>query len=273
MTERLFTEDDGRWAESYVDRVARALRVRLEPHSPRFPESHRLLDRLSAALKAVVKHGWSKFSGIDEAHNEICVAIAILESREPPVARLLYEPPLVGTSKSVDFVAEYVGGATCFVDVKTIVPRSKDRWEQYATAQGEGWLPDNVSVTLLKEWLGGELWHNKVAARSRMLEYASELESKLAAMEFSNASDCVFLVLCSNGFHWHPDELEDFVAFYRTGVHRADDPFARMEERHIQAKAIKLTKTIQRFAYFERTSSALLPGRLNWNVVAPPAPF
>lgn len=270
---RVFTDDDAHWVRGYVDEVDNVLRARIAPQRVRFADSERLFQRLLDARDAVLQHGWAQFAAIDEAHNEICVAIGILEMRDPSVTRLQYEPSLEGTARSIDFVAEYAGSPSCYIDVKTIAPRSRDRWEQYARAQDDGWLPEHATVTLLKEWLGGELWHNRVAARSRMLEYTVQLEEKLTAARLSAPSDCVLLVLCSNGFHWHQDELEDFAAFYFSGTHRSDDPLAKMELMHLQQKAVRISRCVRHFAYLERSSGAALPTRLNWHVVAPPMPF
>jgi hypothetical protein len=122
---------------------------------------------------------------VDEAHNELCVASAILANEKPHTARLEYEPPLQDCKKSIDFRATAEDGSLNYVDVKTIKPLSKDRWDQYEKAREEKWLPENVHVILEKEWLGGEMWHSMFAARGRMLEYALELEAKIAEATLS----------------------------------------------------------------------------------------
>lgn len=117
---------------------------------------------------------------------------------------------------------------TVFVDVKTIQPKSIDRWDRFETANRERWFPDNASVVLSKSWLGGKLWHSMFAARSRMREHALELEKKIALGKLADRESTHFiLALCGAGFHWHEGELEDFVAFYRTGVHPRTTRFPR----------------------------------------------
>jgi hypothetical protein len=272
-TQRPFTEDDAEWVRRYVDDLAKVLCPRLEAHRARFGDWERVVQRVFTARDAVIAHGWTYFSAIDEAHNELCIAIGILESENPPATTVLYESTLSGTKRTIDFLVEYMGHSPCYIDVKTIAPRSRDRWDQYAKGQEEGWLPDHATVTLLKEWLGGELWHNMVAARSRMLEYTLELEDKVQAADLAATSDCIVLALCSNGFHWHEDELEDFVAFYVSGTHRPDDHFAQMERSHLERYPLRPKRAVRRFGYMERSSGAILPNRMNWNVVAPPMPF
>ena len=66
-----------------------------------------------------------------------------------------------------------------------VKPKPRDRWEQYQRDEKEGWFPENVQVGLENNWLGGELWHNMFATRSRMLEYAVELETKIAKAELT----------------------------------------------------------------------------------------
>jgi hypothetical protein len=272
MTGRAFTNTDFEWVRSYVDRVRAALRPRLDTHASRFVDGDRLLQRLLGARDSVLAHGWSHFGSIDEAHNELCVAVGILES-DSGVTDLRYEPSLPGTELTIDFVASHVDQAPSYVDVKTIAPRSVDRWEQYAKAQVEEWLPEQATVTLREEWLGGQLWHSMVAARSRMLEYTVELEGKVTAANLAVRSSAIIMMFCSNGFHWHQDELEDFSEFYVTGRHRADDHFAKMELLHLEGRPLPAARAVRQFGYVERSSGAVLPHRMTWRVVAPRIPF
>jgi hypothetical protein len=147
--------------------------------------------------------------------------------------RLEYEPPLLGCAKTIDFRAIADDGQIAYVDVKTIKPQSTDRWDQFEKARAEVWLPENVRVGLSEQWLGGEIWHGWFAARGRMLEYSLELEQKIAEGGLTTDNTLFTLAFCGDGFYWHQDQLEDFVSFYYSGVHRADDPFSQVEQRHI----------------------------------------
>ncbi|MDP3589411.1 MAG: hypothetical protein Q8R54_02610, partial [Methylobacter sp.] len=252
--------------------VLKVFRLRLESASDRFETPQPLLDRFTSAVDAVKTHGWSLFRAVDEAHNELCIASAILENQEPKFTCLEYEPPILGCAQSIDFLAT-AGDLKVYVDVKTIKPLAKDRWEQFEKAQAEEWLPNNVNIMLEKEWQGGELWHNMFAARSRMLEYSLELEQKIAEGNLSEGNSLLVLAFCGEGFYWHQDELEDFVSFYYSGAHRNDDPFSKAEAQHIQDKHISIAKTISRFACMRRLQGNILQKRMNWNVQPLRSPY
>jgi hypothetical protein len=187
--------------------------------------------------------------------------------------RLEYEPPLPGCGRTIDFRAMADNGQIAYVDVKTIKPEDTDRWNQFERARTEGWFPGNVIVGISQQWLGGEIWHAWFAARGRMLEYSLELEQKIAEAGLQ-ADDAIFvLALCSDGFRWHQDQLEDFVAFYSTGAYRADDSFSEVERKYMSDKKISLKRTISRFAYFQRRQGEIRPNRVNWHVRPPRDPF
>jgi hypothetical protein len=145
-------------------------------------------------------------------------------------------------------------------------PQTKDRWEQFERAVAEGSLPQKTSVLMHKDWLGGELWHNLFAARGRMLEYALELERKIAEGHLSRDNSLFVLALYREGFTWEEDELEDFISYYHSGTHRSDDLFANAEARYIQNKNIVITKTISRFVCMRSFPGDIFHERLNWNV-------
>jgi len=257
---------------AYANEVVATFRDRFESASDRFKTWQPLLDRFSSAIVAVKANGRSLFRAVDEAHNELCIASSLLENHAPLFACLEYEPPLPGCAKSIDFRATTDAGLTVYVDVKTIKPLAKDRWEQFERAQAEGWFPQNVSVVLSEEWLGGELWHNMFAARGRMLEYSLELEQKIAEGQLSENGSLFVLALCGEVFHWHEAELEDFVSYYYSGAHRADDAFGNAEARYVKEKKLSIAKTISRFACMRRPQGDIVPKRLNWNVQPPRHP-
>jgi hypothetical protein len=109
--------------------------------------------------------------------------------------------------------------------------------------------------------------------RGRMLEYSLELEQKIGEARLAEENVTTILALCSDGFRWRQDQLEDFVAFYSTGVYRADDPFSEMERKYMSANGISLARTISRFGYFERKQGEVRPRRMNWYVRPPGYPF
>lgn len=259
------------WLNAYADEVLATFRTRFKSASDRFKTHQPLLDRFTSAVNSVKANGRPLFRAVDEAHNELCVASAILDNQKPEFACLEYEPPIQGCAMSIDFLATS-DDLKIYVDVKTIKPVATDRWEQFEKAQAEGWLPGNVNVMLEKECLGGEFWHNMFAARSRMLEYSFELEQKIAQGNLSDGRTLIVLVLCGEGFYWHEDELEDFVNYYYSGTHRGDDPFSKAEARYIHDKRIAIARTISRFACMRRPQGDVLQKRLNWNVQPPRYP-
>ena len=261
---------DATWINTYAAAVTETFGQEFDQRRHRFNGGNRLLSRFTDAVDATLANGRSLISGVDEAHNELCIASALLASPVPVFALLEYEPALAGSDQTIDFRATTKSGEILFVDVKTINPKPTDRWEQFERAIREGWLPQQVQVTLRKEWLGGEIWHNMFAARSRMLEYTLELEAKIRDYKLDSGKASFALALCGEGFNWHADELEDFVAFYRTGGYLAPDPFSRAEARDMSDKKTVLDRTIERFACMKRAQFDVRQRRLNWNVMPPP---
>jgi hypothetical protein len=270
--DRSLRQEDHEWMAAYSSEVVATFRARFERASDRFETWQLLLERFSSAIGAVKVNGRSLFRAVDEAHNKLCIASSLLENRDPLFALLEYEPPLPGCSKSIDFRATTDTNVIVYVDVKTIKPLDIDRWEQFERAQAEGWFPQNVSVILSKEGLGGQLWHNMFAARGRILEYSLELEQKIAEGKLTGNGSLFVLALCGEGFHWRERELENFVSYYYSGTHRGDDAFGNAEARYVEEKKISIAKTISRFACMRRPQGDIFPKRLNWNVQPPHHP-
>jgi hypothetical protein len=232
-----------------------------------------LLDRFNAAVECVLTKGRGHFRAVEEAHNELCVASALLGNSKLKFIRVEYEPPLADYGKTIDFRATAENGQIVHVDVKTIKPEDTDRWGQFERARAEGWFPENVIVAISEQWGGGEIWHAWFAVRGRMLEYSLQLEQKIREARLEEKNVLTVLALCSDGFRWRQDQLEDFVAFYSTGAYRADDPFSEMERKYITTNRISLARMISQFACFERKQGDVRPRRVNWYVRPPRDPF
>jgi hypothetical protein len=260
------TNDDIEWVKAYAAEVTQTFGREFDAAADQFSEGHVLLSRFNMAIETVLKNGRTHFKAVDESHNEICIASALLANTRLKFNHVEYEPPLPGCAKTIDFRATAENGLTAYIDIKTIRPQSKDRWEQFEKARTEGWFPENVHIGISEEWLGGEIWHGWFAARGRMLEYALELEAKIADGNLPAENALFILALCSDGFHWHQDQLEDFVSSYYSGAHRADDHFSQCERKYMLEKRILLNKTISRFAYMKRTQGQIRQNRLNWHV-------
>ena len=267
------TADDVAWVRAYAAEVVRIFGNEFEAAADRFQDGQVLLDRFNAAIECVLTKGRGHFRAVDEAHNELCVASALLGNSKLKFIRLEYEPALAECGKTIDFRATAENGQIVYVDVKTIKPKDTDRWEQFERARAEGWFPENAIVAISEQWGGGEIWHSWFAVRGRMLEYSLELEEKIREARLAEENVATVLTLCSDGFRWRQDQLEDFVAFYSTGVYRADDPFSEMERKYISSNGISLARTISRFAYFERKQGEVRPRRMNWYVRPPRDPF
>lgn len=114
--------------------------------------------------------------------------------------------------------------------------------------------------------------HNSYTSRARMLEYTIGLEAKISDPGLNVKNTFSILALCGSGFHWHRDDLEDFVHFYRAGFHWPGDAFGDLEAYYIRSEALKLDRTITRFACMFRPTFGIRPGNLNWNVLPPRYP-
>jgi hypothetical protein len=145
--------DDIAWVKAHAAEVTQTFGAEFAVRD-RFAQGQLLLDRFNAAIDSVLKNGRGHFSAVDEAHNEICIASALLANTRLRFFWLEYEPPLPGCAKTIDFRATADNGQIVYVDVKTIKPQAADRWDQFEKAIKEGWIADNVHVVISEEWLG-----------------------------------------------------------------------------------------------------------------------
>ncbi len=256
------------WLRSYTDEVRHTFQSVLNADLERFSKGPQIIARFQKTVDDVLT-GRGKFTAVDEAHNELCIAEALLANPLLRFVKIDYEPKLANCKKTIDFRAESEDGLIVFVDVKTIKPNSIDRWDQYGRAMREGWFPKNVEFILDENLLGGELWHNAFAARSSMLKYSIEFEEKIDQSDLKNSGFVSVLAFCGEGFYWREDELEDFASFYFSGKHRSDDPFAIAEARFVTENGIAFARTISSFASMRRPQGEIHQERLNWNVQAP----
>jgi hypothetical protein len=274
---RPFTDEDSNWVEARASQVREHYAALFETHADVFPSSRRLLDKYNRAEAAVLTRGWSRYGELGDVHNELSLAEALVQCSSPRVRRLDYERPLTACSKKIDFSCKLDDDErVLFIEVKTIRPDSSDAdsgWRQFERVTGEGLLSPGTEVELHREWLGGELWHHMYAAREKFLEHAQALETTIRDCELSVGSATIVLGLFSNGFNWHLDELEDFVAFYRTASHSRSDPLARMEDYYVREKQVHLNRTIHKFAFFERRHESISLEKACWDVRPPILPF
>jgi hypothetical protein len=74
--------------------------------------------------------------------------------------------------------------AVWFVEVKTIHPELKNRWDQYRRVVGTGRITDNVTLHFEREWMGGELWHQKFSARAYGVEAEEPLKRSISTFGY-----------------------------------------------------------------------------------------
>lgn len=232
----------------------------------RFTNPARLIDRVRDIFSRMPTD-LAELRALHESHNELVVAEALLRE---PIEQLTYEPLQDSQNKTIDFLVKTERAENVLVDVKTISPEPVNRWDQFERGRSAGWIPD--SFDLSAAWMGGDLWHSSFSARARMLEYTVELETKFPRYQAALPAPFAVMAFCSNGFSWQVDELEDFVAYYFTGGHRSDDGFAQMERHSVREKQVHFSRTISRFAYFERPSIDLGARICCWNVQPPEDP-
>jgi hypothetical protein len=245
----------------------------LSSHAARCRGSESCFNRFISSIRGLRESPTAAaLAAVEACHNELCVLQELLEQRDHPFSMVEYEPKLSRGDHRIDFRATN-DVATWFVEVKTIHPELKDLWDQYEHVVQSGRITGNVSIHFERQWMGGELWHNKFSARAKMLEHASEREERITSGGFDRSDHAFVLVLFSDAFAWHEDELEDFVTFYRTGRHRADDGLAKMETHELGSSERTLADLISAFAYFCRPAFKLMPIEKNWNVKPPREPW
>lgn len=259
---------------AFIDLAERELISVLREHDERFPSLEKVLSRYYAAIARVREEDDPNFREFHEVYNELCTAALILQDcSEPTTVRLEYEPMNEGCEKRFDFEVVMTEGPTRHIEVKTIHPINQDDWHKYQGALKNGRFPDNTHLILEDEWLGGELYHNAYAARSKMMDNAVIMEEKIRDCITVDGDNLTFLVLFTDGFDWSLDELEDFVFFYRQGSHYPGDPFANMEKHNVEENNIPLQGSIDCFTYVRRPKMEIRPNKVVWNVDTPNLPY
>lgn len=250
--------------KEFFAEVRKTLCTDLLAAQERCPDVDTLVSRFDAAVDRLFDRGWDHLDEVTEVHNELCVADLMLQHSEPACELLLYEPAL-DCEKRFDFRVQFPDHAPRWLEVKTIHPKPLDAWEKYEAALKAGRFPDNARIVLDKSWMGGELYHKYFSARAKMLTHARDVEQKIAEC-LPDSRGPVFLVLVSNGFDWHVEDLEDFLHYYRHDQHFEGDHFSAMEQYFVEEEGISLTRAIDYFSYIKRSSTAVRPVQPIWDV-------
>lgn len=229
----------------------------------------RLWRQFEDAVAAYQRHGRKQVSGLVERVNELAVAKQILADHSLSNANILYEPEIVRSGPKFDFLVSGGEGGELYIEVKTVAPRTEDNdcnWANVEVRQ-QHVTPGNLYI-VDKEWMGAAIFGNSFSARSSFFDYTIETETKLRDHNAVRPGRAV-LVFCGTGFAWKIDELEDFADFYRTGQHRLDDPFAKMEQHAIKQGAERLSRTLGGFAVMVRKYEDIDPAKWVYPVRGP----
>jgi hypothetical protein len=210
-----------------------------------------LWDQFEGALGRCLANRNVDTRQLTERVNEMAIAKIIAE--DPDVTGdIVYEPDDISPDgRKIDFVI-FGDEQNKYVEVKTVHPKSEDTerdWANYLARKERH--PPGVYYTVAKEAMGGAIYANTFASRSNFLTYALEFESRLTGAKELRGGPGI-LIICGNGFAWSVDDLEDFADYYHTGRHRLDDPFALMEQHHIEAEGIQLLRNIDHIGYMRR---------------------
>ena len=219
------------------------------------------------ALERCVGDGQADTRQLTERVNELAVAKIITE--DPTISgQVVYEPNLLSDDRKIDFVI-FEQDRNIYVEVKTVHPKTEDKseaWVRYGRRRALH--PENVDFVVGGD-LGGVIYQDAFAARSRFLRYSLEFESRLASAKSIRKGPGI-LVFCGDDSAWSLDDLEDYGDYYHTGHHRQDDAFALMEQHHIAEKQIKLLRNIDRFACLQRALTSVERQVFTMPVKGPP---
>ena len=237
--------------ETELDCFVRAIRAEYrEMVTTRIGRGEVLWAQFEAAVEACRADPKGDDRQITEKVNEMAAAKVLLVDQEITWP-ITYEPNLLPDGRKIDFVVDR-GADNLYIEVKTVRPNTADTdaaWEKFLARRRRH--PQNVNVILEKDWMGGAIYGNLFASRSHFLDYTMDFEERLAAAQAIKPGHGI-LIFCGTGFAWQKSHLEDFADFYLTGKHRGDDPFALMEQHHINEEKIKLRRNIGHFGFLRR---------------------
>ena len=226
-----------------------------------------LWDLFEGAAKACAKEVKVGERQLAERINELAVA-KILADDKGLKGAITYEPELLPSGRKIDFVADRLRD-NAYIEVKTVHPDIADTeaaWENYE--KRKMLHPKNANFIVKKDWMGGRLYGNTFASRSRFLEYTLDFETRLAeAKKFIPGPG--ILVFCGNGVRWHRSDLEDFADFYHAGKHRQDDPFSLMEQHHIETQKLEIIRNVDNFGALRRRWEEAAHNEFFWPVRGP----
>jgi hypothetical protein len=248
----------------WIDQFRSELLPRITGDS-RFADAHTMAERFEASVIQ-----WRKsdaFRPVINNANELCAVDQILRQLTS-ADRLMYEPRLLGTSKSIDFCITQTEGTRRWIDMKTIAPGWQDdeaAWERITRIAAD--FPANSRLVLDRHFAGAALGGQMIKARWSFVQRATELEAKISLLTDQERGP-VRLLLCSEG-SWQEDDLEDFADFYRTGQFRADDWAQNAINRYMHERSISFNGSITGFCYLERRHEEVVARNFTVDVRGP----
>lgn len=238
----------GQLKEGWISEVRDVLIPKLLKDD-RFERSSHLIGRFEHEVVIWLKTG--AFRPIIEIGNELAAAECLLDNLGGS-DKLIYEPPMAGTDKRIDFLRISVLGKYDWIEVKTVTPQWDDNdsaWQRFIKINNSS--PGNTNFNVNKCLAGAAVSGQAIKARWSFVRRTAEVEAKAKFIPLNQAGN-VWLLFCSNGSNWHIDELEDFSDYYHTNAHRADDWLQNEVDRYIFANGISFDRTLAGFYYLAR---------------------
>jgi hypothetical protein len=144
-----------------------------------------------------------------------------------------------------------------WIDVKTVAPQWQDddeAWQRFLDIAAE--FPSNARLGVRRDFCGAAISGQAIKARWTSIRRTIEVEQKAALISPAEKGR-VWLLFCSDSGAWHPDELEDFADFYRTGKFRDEDWSRNAIARYMKEEKLAFARTLEEFHYLRRRQDEL----------------
>ena len=237
-------------AEQFIEQIRNVYRDLVAGAESKIVRGRHLWHGFEIAAEAFIRDPVANERPLTERVNELVLA-KVLSDDQSITGTIEYEPDILDDGRKIDFVVTRDDDAL-YIECKTVHPRTEDNeqaWNNYLRRRQ--YHPEGVNFVVEREWMGGACYGNTFASRSHFLEYTLEFEHRLVSAREKSPGPGI-MVFCGNGFAWNVADLEDFADYYHAGIHRADDPFALMEQHHINSEGLVLLRNVDHFAFIQR---------------------
>lgn len=157
-----------------------------------------LWQQFQSAIEACIAGAMGCERQLSEKINEMATAKVLVEDHTIE-GELFYEPDILPSGRKIDFVAKRATD-NLYVEVKTVRPETPDNevsWARYQELRR--FHPENVNFIVREDWMGGMIYGNIFASRSKFLQYSLAFEERLDEAQGVAAGPGV-LVFCGTGF-------------------------------------------------------------------------